>query len=221
MADVTENLALTLPDPSTDGDEPFNLETMLNWNMIKIDAAFGNLDEPALELGLESTDVAGILLALARLIHNGGQLLPQLLALHVWRKYTLEAGVLTEVAEVTDTDPEAHPRTVGGEADGYYWSYEGTVGRRIRMETGIYTGDGTYGEGHGKVFPYRRPPAAILIQTDWSVTGLWLIPYRSTPNSGNGRTYDWGPFGLTVTADTAAKQWSESGHSYIYAVIYN
>lgn len=65
MADVSKNLALTLVDPDADGDEAFNIETMLNWNWLKIDAAFGDLDEPALALDLRSTDVAGILAELA------------------------------------------------------------------------------------------------------------------------------------------------------------
>lgn len=65
MAEVSENLALTLVDPATDGDEAFNIETMYNWNLRKIDAAVGDLDVPALELGLTSTDIAGIMKELA------------------------------------------------------------------------------------------------------------------------------------------------------------
>ena len=70
MADVTENLALTLPDPATDGDEAFNINTWLNWNFRKVDAAVGDLDVPALKLGLTSTDVAGILTELAERVKN-------------------------------------------------------------------------------------------------------------------------------------------------------
>lgn len=65
MADVSKYLALVLVDPSEDGDEAVNFFTMLNLNWVKVDAAFGDLDVPALELGLESTDVAGILTELA------------------------------------------------------------------------------------------------------------------------------------------------------------
>jgi hypothetical protein len=65
MAQVSDNLALTLVDPTTDGDEAFNISTMLNFNWRKVDAAVGDLDVPALELGLESTDIAGILKELA------------------------------------------------------------------------------------------------------------------------------------------------------------
>ena len=65
MAQVSDNLALTLVDPTTDGDEAFNISTMLNWTWRKVDAAVGDLDVPALELGLESTDIAGILKELA------------------------------------------------------------------------------------------------------------------------------------------------------------
>ena len=65
MADLSENMALTLVDPATDGDEAFNFFTMLNWNWIKVDAYVGDLDVPALELGLYSTNIAGILKELA------------------------------------------------------------------------------------------------------------------------------------------------------------
>ena len=65
MAKVTDNLALTMPDPATDGDEAFNIETMYNWNLKKLDAAVGDLDPAALELGLQATNIAGILKELA------------------------------------------------------------------------------------------------------------------------------------------------------------
>ena len=65
MADVSKYLALVLVDPTEDGDEAVNFFTMFNFNWAKVDAAFGDLDVPALELGLESTDVAGILKELA------------------------------------------------------------------------------------------------------------------------------------------------------------
>lgn len=65
MADVSKYLALVLIDPAEDGDEAVNLFTHFNLNWVKVDAAFGDLDVPALELGLESTDVAGILTELA------------------------------------------------------------------------------------------------------------------------------------------------------------
>ena len=61
MADISRYLALVLVNPAEDGDEAFNFATMVNPNWEKVDAAFGNLDVPALALGLESTDVAGIL----------------------------------------------------------------------------------------------------------------------------------------------------------------
>ncbi len=61
MADVSRYIGFVLVNPSEDGDEAVNFFTMINLNWAKADAAFGNLDVPALALGLESTDVAGIL----------------------------------------------------------------------------------------------------------------------------------------------------------------
>lgn len=65
MADVSKHIGFVLIDPAEDGDEAVNFFTMINLNWVKADAAFGNLDVPALALGLESTDVAGILTELA------------------------------------------------------------------------------------------------------------------------------------------------------------
>lgn len=65
MAKVTDNLALTLVDPATDGDEAFNLDTYINWDFRKIDAAFGDMSPAALKLGLLGTNLAGILEELA------------------------------------------------------------------------------------------------------------------------------------------------------------
>ena len=65
MADVSKHIGFVLIDPAEDGDEAVNFFTMINLNWVKVDAALGDLDVPALELGLESTDVAGILTELA------------------------------------------------------------------------------------------------------------------------------------------------------------
>lgn len=65
MATLSDNLALTLVDPATDGDEAYNIETHLNWNWRKVDAAFGNLSPAAMKLGLLGTNLAGILEELA------------------------------------------------------------------------------------------------------------------------------------------------------------
>ena len=65
MADVTENIGFALIDPKTDGDEAVNLFNHLGWNWILADAAIGDLDAPALKLGLTGTDIAGILEELA------------------------------------------------------------------------------------------------------------------------------------------------------------
>lgn len=65
MADLSKHLALVLIDPAEDGDEAVNIYTQFNGNWLKVDAAFGDLDVPALKLGLLSTDTAGILSELA------------------------------------------------------------------------------------------------------------------------------------------------------------
>lgn len=60
MASNTSNLGLLMKDPVTDGNDTFNVETMLNENWRKIDNAVGALNQirvgsavPASSLGAD------------------------------------------------------------------------------------------------------------------------------------------------------------------------
>lgn len=75
MADVSENVGFTLVNPEEDGDEALNLFTHLTFNWLLADAAIGDLNTPAAELGLRSTNIAGILEELAvrvKALEGGG-----------------------------------------------------------------------------------------------------------------------------------------------------
>lgn len=46
MSSTTANLGLLKKDPTTDGNDTFNIKTMLNDNWDKIDNAVGDLKKP-------------------------------------------------------------------------------------------------------------------------------------------------------------------------------
>lgn len=56
MASNTPNLDLLKKDPVTDGNDTFNIETMLNENWDKIDAAVGQLEEEMQEIDIPLSD---------------------------------------------------------------------------------------------------------------------------------------------------------------------
>ncbi|GIO36192.1 hypothetical protein J41TS12_10530 [Paenibacillus antibioticophila] len=56
MASNTPNLDLLKKDPVTDGNDTFNIETMLNENWDKIDAAVGQLEEDMQEIDIPLSD---------------------------------------------------------------------------------------------------------------------------------------------------------------------
>lgn len=56
MASHTPNLDLLKKDPVTDGNDTFNIETMLNENWDKIDAAVGQLEEEMQEIDIPLSD---------------------------------------------------------------------------------------------------------------------------------------------------------------------
>lgn len=102
MASNTENLNLLMKNPSTDGSETFNIQTMLNENWQKIDANAGtvaqtlaNILKPTTPplIGLPSTTTPdGMFQALA----NTGEL-------HVWRKTVVTGTDIPAGYNVTNT----------------------------------------------------------------------------------------------------------------------
>lgn len=94
MASNTNNLGLLKKDPVADGNDTFNVRTMLNENWDKIDAAIGDVATPAAAMGLTKHTVGDALNVLA---HVGN--------LHVWERVQTYAE-------------EQHTYTLGEKATG-------------------------------------------------------------------------------------------------------
>lgn len=117
MASNTENLNLLMKNPSTDGADTFNVDTMLNENWRKIDANAGsvaktlaNILKPTTPpiIGLPpSTTPDGMFQALG----NTGEL-------HVWRKTTATPAGTTTTYPVS-TNPNAYQEWDDAKAAGY------------------------------------------------------------------------------------------------------
>lgn len=76
MASYTPNLDLSKKSPVTDGDDMFNVETMLNENWDRIDRGVGDYTAPAQKMGLTGDLSVGASLGVLADIGN----------VHVWRK---------------------------------------------------------------------------------------------------------------------------------------
>lgn len=76
MASYTPNLDLLKKSPVTDGDDMFNVETMLNENWDRIDRGIGDYTTPAQKMGLTGDLSVGASLDVLANIGN----------VHVWRK---------------------------------------------------------------------------------------------------------------------------------------
>lgn len=76
MASYTPNLDLSKKSPVTDGDDMFNVETMLNENWDRIDRGVGDYTAPAQKMGLTGDLSVGASLGVLANIGN----------VHVWRK---------------------------------------------------------------------------------------------------------------------------------------
>lgn len=206
MAHVTKYLALLMLDPSTDGDEAWNLEVALNQNWAKIDAALGDLEEPARTLGMETLDAAGMLSALAA----PGRL-------HLWRRFLPipDSGDLVPEGVVMSADKDAYPKD-GSLLDGHYYSYEGTLGGRPRIETGSYTGDGSSGAENPTTIPFSRPPVLVVIQADGAEAEV-LVAGTAGPA---GVTLTWTERALQAVAASPGAQWNTDETAYYYVILY-
>lgn len=95
MAGTTTNLGLYFKDPLTDGNDTFNIQTMLNDNWNKLDAAIGDVKTPASKMGLTGDLSVGAALNVLANIGN----------VHVWQR--VQSGVTDYL---TSTDPNAYPK---------------------------------------------------------------------------------------------------------------
>lgn len=94
MAGNTTNLGLYYKDPLTDGNDTFNIQTMLNENWDKLDAAIGDVKTPASKMGLSGDLSIGRCLNVLANIGN----------VHVWGKRLYElTGVIADATDATAT----------------------------------------------------------------------------------------------------------------------
>ena len=153
MASNTENLDLLMKNPSTDGADTFNVQTMLNDNWQKIDNNAGtvaqtlaNILKPTTPpiIGLPpSTTPDGMFQALG----NTGEL-------HVWRKTTVTPAGTTTTYPVS-TNPNAYQEGSDAKPAGY------TLGDVV---TGIFRVNSVY---HGTTILYAN---SVSVENNGVVT---------------------------------------------------
>lgn len=116
MASYTPNLDLLKKSPVTDGDDMFNVETMLNENWDRIDRGVGDYTAPAQKMGLTGDLSVGASLGVLADIGN----------VHVWRKTVVTEEAIPEV-------PEVPPSYELGEAQTQYFIRDKDRGKAITM----------------------------------------------------------------------------------------
>ena len=116
MASYTPNLDLLKKSPVTDGDDMFNVETMLNENWDRIDRGVGDYTTPAQKMGLTGDLSVGASLGVLANIGN----------VHVWRKTVTTDEGIPEV-------PEVPPSYELGEAQTQYFIRDKDRGKAITM----------------------------------------------------------------------------------------
>lgn len=96
MAGTTTNLGLYFKDPLTDGNDTFNIQTMLNDNWNKLDAAIGDVKTPASKMGLSGDLSIGRCLNVLANIGN----------LHVWERVltTIDASYVERRVNISDAN---------------------------------------------------------------------------------------------------------------------
>ena len=116
MASYTPNLDLLKKSQGTDGDDMFNVETMLNENWDRIDRGVGDYTTPAQKMGLTGDLSVGASLGVLANIGN----------VHVWRKTVTTDEGIPEV-------PEVPPSYELGEAQTQYFIRDKDRGKAITM----------------------------------------------------------------------------------------
>ncbi len=200
MASNTANLGLLKKNPSTDGDDTFNIQTMLNDNWDKLDAnagtvaqALANVLKPTTPplIGLpSSTTPDGMFAALA----NTGEL-------HIWRKtvvtepeepagYTLGTEAYLEVVRSNTSSTSRAPNVEMAYSDSIVVGDDGsiTLGTDTLTYVSMYAWDSTSTTYAGKFvkFTGKAYDYGVLL-ADTSL--VYYIPSDSTYYTETSGTY--------------------------------
>lgn len=72
----------------------------------------------------------------------------------------VQKTVVTSYGYVNSPDPNAYPPAV---PDGYTYTPLGQVGNKVRIETGSYTGTGTYGSSNPNILTFDFEPKLLIV----------------------------------------------------------
>ena len=144
--------------------------------------------------------------------------------------------VSTTVGYVNSPDQNASPPAV---SDGYTYTALGQLGAKVRVETGSYTGTGTYGSSNPNSLTFDFPPKIMGVTGNGSFQlgvsaadnrlslveaytesfqfksgfGTNVMNYGYGRKTNGGRTIEW------YSTNSASNQLNESGSTYYYFAI--
>lgn len=241
MASYTEHLELLKKDPVADGADTFNIQTMLNDNWEKIDAAVaGKADVgedgkiPASQLPEMDYDPAGSAAAvqtnLTAHINNKnnphGVTAAQAGArpntwVPAWGDVTGKPGTFPPSGHTHDTSQMVSgilPAARGGTGVGSIAELASLLAGQgmPKIYTTSYIGTGTYGINNKTSLVFPSPPKLVLITSPYGVTYLGAFVYGAStaPTIFSGSTSSGG-MGVTISGwGTNTISWSGSNANY-------
>ena len=108
--------------------------------------------------------------------------------------------VLKTICYVNSHDPNAYPPAV---SDGYTYTALGQLGSKLRIETGSYTGTGTYGDSNPNSLTFGFEPKLVVVFQD------------TTSSSNNGF------FGRLIMINGAGNASFGAGSNYYLTTMFN
>lgn len=163
-------------------------------------------DATALLFGLTTEAVPDDVFALLERFNNG------LGNEYIWKKYLQTSG---EESYVNSPDPEAYPPKV---PDGYQYSGPVQLGTFAGIETGSYTGTGTYGENNPNRLTFKGKPIVVFIAdhndpSSHELMRVWMFPCFAY-NRNNNEYDDPGYFNIAESSGNGYGQ-----PEYIFAKV--
>ena len=227
MASYTPNLDLLKKSPVTDGDDMFNVETMLNENWDRIDRGVGDYTTPAQKMGLTGDLSVGASLGVLANIGN----------VHVWRKtvvaeeeipagYTLgpvqNSNIITYLTSVNRNayqegdDAKEAGYVLGDMVSGYLFAsaWTGNASNYYYSETIKVSDTGTLTQENVKSYTANATNDSWVSNIQSAIRGKFITVSGEKDNGGSEGT------NLVYIPDDAIVSYFENGVSLGYPYNY-
>lgn len=137
-----------------------------------------------------------------------------------YRAKLITTEYIEESSYVNSSDPNAYPPM---EDDGYTYTALGQLGSKVRIETGSYVGNGTYGESNPNSLTFGFEPKLLIVGTNSGESAhfIWIYGWSDFAGASESSTYPLTLNGNTISwyGSKAQNQYNLSGTKYYYIAI--